>query len=262
MQKNKINSKFKTSISIGYFLQLYKHEIKYSFLLSAFVIFLSFSFTSCKKSKESEVSKASGEELPVFGNCDSVIAKGHLYYSNPNGPYTFRTGGGGTIIIDPASGITIMHDDYAGFNLNFWGTAVVNGQTKTAANHESLNGKRIKDRINDRRTIIFPDGAKITLVATGSTAPLTSVTIYDDAECHHINPVCSVLEYSDSSASITKRLDDSEPDGEAGTFEFTVTGLLFVNVYSETSVGNKVFNRVPLGEIYRAYPNVVDDYYP
>ena len=53
-----------------------------------------------------------------------------------------------------------------------------------------------------------------------------------------------------------------EPDGEAGGFEFTSTGLLFVNFYTEDVQGQKINSRVPLGEIFRATPNQVVDYYP
>lgn len=209
-------------------------------------------FTSaCKKDKKST------------GTCSvsAVPPTGHLTYTNASGPYTFRTNGGGTIVINPAGGVTIIHDNYAGFKIELWGDTTVNGQTKTSANHENLNGKHIKDRLGARRTIIFPDGAKVTLIADGVNGPLISVSIYDGAESHRINPVCNTLESSSTILTTAQQLDNAEADGETGAIEFTASGLVFVNIYTENTVGNKVMNRYNLGEIFRNNPNMVNDHY-
>lgn len=222
-------------------------------LIAGFLPGLILCMASCKKN--------SGEEpLPVFGTCQAVPAKGHLSYTNPGGPYTFRTNGGGTITISELGQIIIKHDNYPGFSIEFWG-GDANPANKMSASHENLNGKHIKDRERTRRTFIFPDGAKITFAAPPPFQPLTFISIYDGAEVHHINPVCNTVEYSAVNASIAQQLDDAEEDGETSTIEISAEGLLWNNIYTEDSPGNKVMNLVPLGELRRDSPSLVRDFY-
>jgi hypothetical protein len=230
------------------------HRLLKPGVLAGLLVMLS--LAACKKDKQPVK-----PVLPVFGTCKSVASSGRLSFSDPAGPYTYQTSGGGKIVIDLNSIITISHADYPGFKIEFWGVATVNGKTNLSGSHESLNYKHIKDRFSARRTINFPDGAKFTFVTDGLQGPILSISIYDGAACYHINPVCKTLEYSGSSAEITKQLDDLEPDGEAAAFEFTATGLLYLNTYTEEASGNKIPQRIPLGELNRAEPTQVKDYF-
>jgi hypothetical protein len=99
------------------------------------------------------------------------------------------------------------------------------------------------------------------MVSAGEAGLLISVSIYDGDESHRINSSCKTVEHSSISATTAQQLDNAEPDGETGTFEFTSTGLLYVNIYTEEVAGNKIMNRVLLGEIIRSNPNQVNDYY-
>jgi hypothetical protein len=230
-------------------------------VLSFYILLFSTLLFGCKK----DIEEIPEEQLPVFGTCEQVNPEGNISLSGSNnGILTYNTSGGGKIVIDPAGSITITHNDYPGFKLEFWGDAGPLGIPLNSANHENLNGKHIKDRIDVRRTIIFPDGAKITTLASGFAGPLTSISIYDGEESHYINTNCNYiykLEHSSTNAAIAKQLDDSEPDGETGIFEFTETGLLFLNIYTEDIAGQKVEKRVPLGVLFKDDPNRVDDYY-
>lgn len=211
---------------------------------------------SCKKD-----GKSAPEPTPAVPDaCPSVEAQGNLTISESEGKYTYTTSGGGIIEMDLVS-IRIMHNDYPGFKIELWGGLEVDGVPKLSANHENLNGKHIKDRLGARRTIIFPDGAKITMVAEGLYLQLLSVSIYDGAESHRINPVCGKLIHSSLDISVAEQMDNAEEDGEAGGFEFTSTGLLFFNQYQEDAAGVKVENRYNLGEIFRDLPNAVQDHY-
>lgn len=211
-----------------------------------------FAILSCKKNTE--------EEKPVFGTCKSVAAKGRLTYSSATNIYNYTTSGGGHIEIKPELSIIISHDNYAGFTIELWG-AVAAG-TPASYYHENVNGTHIKDRLGVRRSIIFPDGAKITFYTNELKGPALSITIYDGEEVHHINPSCNTIEYSTAHSAYANELEEAEPDGEAGTFEFTATGLLFVDLYTESTAGVKVMNRVPLAELSRANPGQVNDLYP
>jgi hypothetical protein len=213
--------------------------------------------TACKKN-----GGISGDDLPVFGTCNqvSLVSNSHLTYDAGTG-YTFHTSGGGIIIVDRQNYIKYMHDAYPGFNISWWSDATVNGQPVNSAEHESLNGKHIKDRSGSVRTLLFPDGAKLTLVTDGEVGPVLSITIFDGKEVHHINTACNTLEYSTTDSPFAKALDDREADGEAAIIEFTTSGLLYVNLYFEATPGNKVMNRVVLGEIFRDDPSRVNDDY-
>ncbi|RYG45862.1 MAG: hypothetical protein EOO01_17105 [Chitinophagaceae bacterium] len=219
------------------------------------VIFL---LVSCKKDAE----ETADDELPVLGTCTSVMPIGRISFNNLSGSFFYQTSGGGKIEINSVAGIIITHKDYLGFKIELWGTLTSNNnETVTAANHENLNGKHIKDRFGSIRTIMFPDGAKMTFVTGGVYQRVESVTITDGAEVHHINLTCNKLEYSAISSEMAKLLDEEQPDGEAGAIEISATGLKFLNSYTEDVKGNKIMKRVELGEIFRNKPAEVNDYF-
>jgi len=144
--------------------------------------------------------------------CKAVSTAGGLSQSASDSTITYVTSGGGKIVIDQKDFfISITLRDYPNFKLELWGIVEKNGKKAHGANHESLNGKYIKDREGDRRSIIFPDGAKITMVASGFE--LLSATIYDGQQCHHINTGCNTLEYSYTNSAFTNRLVSFEATG-------------------------------------------------
>ena len=210
---------------------------------------------SCKKDKKEEVQ----DELPTFGTCEAVGAAGRLVLTDAR-KFTYQTSGGGTIVADLSRQIILTHKDYSGFKIEFWGD-FENENINITGNHENLNGKHIKDWNGNRRTLIFPDGAKITIVTDGVHETIVSVSIYDGAQCHHFNALCNTLEYSLASSRFAKQLDDAEADGETSTFEITETGLWYKTIYSEDTPGNKTGGPYDLGELQRANPTMVHDYY-
>lgn len=202
--------------------------------------------------------KKENENVP---DCASVAPTGHLTYKDASGPYTFRTNSGGTIVIDVDLSIAITHDDYPGFKIALWGGSLTKGVMKLSAQYESLNGKHIKNRLGSRRSIIFPDGAKITMVAEGEEGPLISISIYDGTESHHINPGCKNLVISSTLLATAQQLDSAEADGETGKFEISPTGLLWTNLYTEDVPGNKVTDYYKLGELFWSTQQLITDYY-
>lgn len=219
--------------------------------LTAVVLMLVFCFSACKKEQQQE------EPLPVLGTCNAVAPQGRLSYNDT--AFVYHTSGGGHVRIDLRKfyNVLMTHDSMPNFKVEFWGE----DGAAIAGNHENLNGKHIKDRFALRRTFVFPDGAKVTFVASDTFGALVSISIYDGKEAHHINTSCNKLEYSSGNSSFTSRLDEQQPDGETAAIELTATGLLFVNIYQEDTVGNKVYNRVLLGELFTDTPNRVNDYY-
>ncbi|GAB3419606.1 hypothetical protein [Niabella aquatica] len=214
-----------------------------AFLLSA---------ASCKKNKE-----AIAGQLPVLGTCKAAATQGKLTYSVSDQSYTYVTAGGGKIFIHPLS-IQITHKDYSGFMIELWGEK----DGKNAGTHENLNGKHIKDRLGNVRSLIFPDGTKITMNSSGVYDPLISVSIYEGNTFHHINLRCNVVEYAAAgNESFIRSLDSREPDGETGGFELISDGLIFFNSYTEHENGTREEKRVDLGTLKRSNPKQVNDLY-
>lgn len=203
------------------------------------------------------------DKFPIFGTCNGVTAKGRMTEKTDAGKKTFHyiTNNGGTVDIDITNGIIFRYDDYANFKYESWGSVTVGSGIQISANHENLNGKHIKDRVGTRRSIIFPDGAKVTYVSQGEQEPLISISIYDGDETHYINTACNTLEYSSPNSKFAQQLDDAEADGETATFEITATGLLFSSIYVENVAGNKVPAEYPIGELFLDNPTQVNDYY-
>lgn len=201
---------------------------------------------------------------PVEQSCMAVAATGGLSKLSSDIPFSLKTAGGGEVEVRSNWDIVIRHKDYESFKIEFWGYIEDGGNKVIAASHENLNGKHLKDRIGNSRTLIFPDGAKMTLVAAGPYEPVTVVSFYDGAQSHRINMSCEggpVLEHSSNDAVLSKALDDAEPDGEAGGFVFTDTGISFMYFYLENEPGVRVENEVILGKIFRDNPTHVEDNY-
>lgn len=223
---------------------------KYILLIT---IIFSFFTGSCSKNED-----INSEELPKLGTCEAVTPKGNLNIIANGNEFVYNTHGGGKMIYYTENHIFYFsHENYPSLAIQFWGGF----NNVFSSVHENLNGKYIKNRMNNKRSLIFPDGAKITMVYAEDYEAFLSVSIYEGNEIHHINVECNTVEYSSTNSPFAKQVDDAEPDGETATFEFTETGLLFLNIYTEDVAGQKVEERVKLGEIYIDEPNNVTDYY-
>ncbi|GGC35097.1 hypothetical protein GCM10011386_29040 [Parapedobacter defluvii] len=215
--------------------------------------------TACKKDKEDTENK-----LPALGTCESVAPRLGLTLVE-EGTYRYKSAGGAIIDIKRKSKesllITLSYESYPNFTYEFWGDA--DPGDLGPASHENLNGKHVKDRVGTNRSVIFPDGTKMTYV---STAPwymggITAISIYDGAIVQHLNMTCFTWEYSAADDFFAKQLDAIQPDGETSTFELTETGLIFYNTYTEDMPGNKVYERVDIGSLAKDNPNQVNDFY-
>lgn len=213
--------------------------------------------SACKKDND-EIK----EEFPELETCKEVKPSSGLT-SSEGGLFVYKSTEGAVIQIKRKSMeallITLSYEPYENFSYEFWGDA--DPGNLSPASHENLNGKHIKDRFGVNRTVIFPDGTKMTYV---STAPwymggITAITIYDGDIVQHLNMTCFKLEYSSSNAAFAKHQDAIQADGETSTFEITETGLNFYNIYNEDTPGNKVYKRIELGVLYKNDKTRVDD---
>lgn len=206
-----------------------------------------------------------GEQIPVLGTCQEVAPQGG-FIIHGNGNYEFNSGKGtsvkiGTGIVQNNHAtlvVTITYNETTTYQL--WGGEDPN--SPHAAQHENFNGKHIKDRIGNNRTIILPDGTKVTLVSAGPAASVTSVTIYSGGTVQHFNANCNKLEYSVSNNPfIAQRMDDLQADGETSLMEDTPDEVWLYNIYNEDTPCNRVYQRVNMASRPKNIPTQVNDLY-
>lgn len=225
-----------------------------SYRLAVLILLVS----ACSKNKDDKP-----DSLPAASSCQPVAPASRLSFDPASGKYTYQSTGGSKVVIDMTSNIILTTSLYEGFKIEFWGDYSSTTGEGYAGNHENLNGKHIKDRKGLRRSVMMPDGLKITLVSKGPGFEdvLESISIIDGNSAHYINMICGKLNYSGNSAALAEQLDNREADGETSTIEMSSTGLLWVNIYQEDAPGVRMANREELGELNRANPTQVRDYY-
>jgi|GEM_PF-969250 len=224
--------------------------------------------TSCKKEEKEKDNDdpAPATPLPSFNTCESVANLGGLTFYPDEGYYRFIKDSIVFVTISLDGTITMTYDNEISMTYQLWG---YEGDS-AYSNHENLNGKHIKDRFGKTRSVIYPDGTKITLVVEDTSILHTAwadfhqvkgVVIRSGNVCHYINMLCGSLEYSANHPSHAAQIDALFPDGETSSFELTPTGLIFFNSYNEEVHGQKVYERVDLGEIFFDSPTQVNDYF-
>jgi hypothetical protein len=207
--------------------------------------------------------KAPTPGATTIGLCQEVTpSKGLVEESE--GKYYYKSEGGAEIRIyrekrDNLT-ITIGFKSYPNFTFQMWG-ANEDPDKLSQASHENLNGKHLKDRFGPNRTILFPDGTKLTLEANGEWyfGEVVRITIYDGDIVHHFNMDCFKLEFSGRSALLAQRLDEQQADGETSSFEIKGDELFFFHFYDEKTPCRKVENKVNHGSLDSKYPSQVND---
>lgn len=199
-------------------------------------------------------------------DCQLVFISDGLSASEECGLYEYVSASGVTIKIN-AHGV-VTYTDVSTFTnvftIQFWGSDGTDN-SYAYAGHENLNGKHIKDRFGINRTILHPNGLKITLVSTGTFPYIagedyfTAATIYDGGIVHHIDLVANNIEYSGNNQYVADNIDANEADGETSTYETVDEMLNFYNIYTENELGSKIIERVDLGSLNSSNPNQVND---
>ncbi len=215
--------------------------------------------TSCKKEEKEKEPDNNTEALPTLNTCIGVAPAAGLTYSADENLFTFTGANGVLVTVNLEGSVTMAYESELQMSYSLWGYAT----DSIFCNHESLNGQHTKDRLGTTRSLLYPDGTKITLVVENTTQSefyrVKGVVIKSGTACHYINMMCGVLEYSGNSAHIATQLDNLFPDGETSSFELTDTGLVFFNSYTEEVTGQKVYERVDLGRLFFDSPNQVHD---
>lgn len=203
------------------------------------------------------------DDTTEVGDCQLISVGNGLSAAEECGLYEYVSESGVTIMISSSTPgtATVTYTDesfYANtFTYQMWG----NIPNENINLHENLNGKHIKDRFGVNRTILHPNGLKITCVFSGldASANMTGITIYDGAIVHHINTITNQVEYSENNQNFADVTDANETDGETSTYEVVGEMLYFFNTYTENELGSKVIERVDLGSLNSINPNQVND---
>lgn len=240
--------------------------MKAQFITKGWLLFLGLCLIlSCSKDREDEEK----DDLPVLDTCKTMDALGGLKYMGGD-MWEFQSASGtiiklGKQIHEDQYGLTatMTFQTFPGRNDTYqmWGGAEIENSGPYNAAYENLNGKYIKNRIGNSRTLIFPDGIKITFVSAGPAATITAISIYDGANMYHFNITCDTVEYSASNGAIAKQLEAMQADGETSEFEFTDTHVIMYNSYMENIPGQKIYERVDLGSLEKDNPKQINDLY-
>lgn len=200
----------------------------------------------------------------TVNQCPPTAATGRLEFLCEENIWRYTTQGGWTVSMTANGGtVTIVNPLYGtnGTKVEFWGNMPGTPDVSTFA-HENMNGKHIKDRIGNQRTIHTLDGAIITLNVDPN---LGRISIYDHDQSHRLDRVGNALVVARSCACAFFE-EELEPDGEASGFVNDGEGFWWKNLYDQGvngdgSPGPKVPNVVPLGRVNQNNPNQVNDYY-
>lgn len=134
--------------------------------------------------------------------------------------------------------------------------------------HEFLNGKDIKSFNGDTRTVLLPDGVKLTYEvddADPANPQVVTISIYDGVFNAVVDPSGAAQIRRGTTGEDTEARDLAQPDGETATIAPTAAvpgGLTYNNVYVEDDnfVVTELMER--LGETGgTANPTSVSDYY-
>ncbi|MBN9429892.1 MAG: hypothetical protein J0H09_25660 [Burkholderiales bacterium] len=188
--------------------------------------------------------------VPASGRLTQRIAKGPISHVTASGWRTEIRDG--TVTVRPPVGVNYESD---GFQYVSQGT------------RESFGPRDLRSWQGDRRSLLLPGGAKLTLHAAGSQ--LTKVSLYDGNESHQIDVVAQAVTHSRVDADLAASRDAGEHDGETAYFsrlQFragTIDWIYLSNIYVQGAAADgtpqdKKISAVPLARQFS--PTHVDVY--
>ncbi len=123
---------------------------------------------------------------------------------------------------------------------------------------EFLNGKHIKNFDGTVRTVLLPDGSKITMESDAATVTIKATSIYDAGQSHEIGNAGNVVRHSCVNATVATQRDTAQADGETAVLwnprapAAAAGNLLYMDIYVEQTgtggVVSRTYNPYYLGE--------------
>ena len=146
--------------------------------------------------------------------------------------------------------------------------------------HENLNGKHVKDWLDDRCSLLLDDGTKITMHADGPHGVVSKMSIYDGPNSFEINNDHNNVVEASTDLAVGQQRDEADADGETAYGSFVPNNtpgaigyLDYRNIYTQNEPGpapqcvadpvDPSCVDVPLGTTGDFYlnPNQVNDLY-
>jgi hypothetical protein len=152
--------------------------------------------------------------------------EGHLVQKSRKGPISFTTTKGWRIGIEDGA-ITVKPPE---------GPSATGLQYVSQGTRERLGTRDLRAWAGDRRSILLPDGAKITL--HGQSGALLRLSLYDGDESHEIDVLTQTIMHSKVDGATARNRDEAEYDGETGhlvTFPGKIGNLYLANLYVQNA---------------------------
>jgi len=131
-----------------------------------------------------------------------VVPAGRLAQPVDKGPITHVTGQGWRIRIE-AGAVTIRPPEESGADLQYVAYRM----------RDQLGTHDLRAWSGDRRTLLLPGGAKLTL--HGQAGEILKLSLYDGTESHEIDVLTQTLTHSRVDATVAQTREAAEADGEA-----------------------------------------------
>jgi hypothetical protein len=133
----------------------------------------------------------------------AILPVGRLTQASAAAPIIFTTLTSWTVEIAGGT-VTVKPPTSTGANLQY----------TARGNRDLLGTQDLRAWAGDRRTVLLPGGAKLTM--RGTASQLQSIALYDGDESHEVNVATQTILHSQISASIATTRDTGEFDGESG----------------------------------------------
>ncbi|MEW6280985.1 MAG: hypothetical protein AB1758_20395, partial [Candidatus Eremiobacterota bacterium] len=160
-----------------------------------------------------------GQQQPNFGGTLQQDCKGKPIEYTTSGGYKVTVNHDKVTILDPCG----------------------NKVEQSGDPHEHVNGKHIKDWDGKARSIILPDGTKITMNASGPHGVTEHTSIYDGTQNVQIDNRSNTVESRSFNPWDTAGRERTQMDGETAYMGYGQDGsLIYRNIYKQNENGQVI----------------------
>lgn len=146
----------------------------------------------------------------------------------------------GQLIQEGGEGKPIGYTTRGGWNVSIDGHKIVmtdpSGQHKIEHSgdpHEYLNGKHVKDWQGKDRTVILPDGTKITMNADSPQGLVKGLSIYDGDRNIQVDNLANKITSQSNNGYETRAKEAWQADGETAMVSYGRDGINYSNLYNQ-----------------------------
>lgn len=157
---------------------------------------------------------------PPWGPGSTGNPGGQLQQEGPGKPINYRTSGGWNVQVNNDK--VIITDPTGQHKIEHSGDP-----------HEYVNGKHVKDWEGKDRSILLPDGTKISMHADGPHGLIQNTSIYDGDQNVQINNNGNQVTHRSFNPYDTRAREFWQADGETSAVQRGFRGLRYDNLYTQ-----------------------------